>query len=623
MLLRKKTMKQLWVWFFLGLMIMVQPVYTSESPTSDYGIVPADAPPSSIRRIYGENVAQEVYADVTIADYREQVREFTENHSRYIMDYTAATVGPNLYARNYLMQQLVLLSNGRIEVETVGDHYNVVGRLPGYLPDENPVIVVSAHYDSAPNSDGANSDASGIATVLILARILSQYEWPLDIYFIAFNGLYTMEFMSGSPEVALVFQQEEIEILTMYNVDTILVQDPNVPISERIQMGYGYGGQLDYHRGQYWAELTRMISNNYGGNYVVPVHSSSFELWELSDHFTFHQRGFSGVLCAYESGSAIDQSSQTNDDRWDCPQYTYNVGRETTAVIGASIAFTMSREYGAPTLLTDAFTNGIGRFEMYLFAISTATVINVTSRWFGGSSTYYLVDEDLNIIDVQAFNESSPWEPVQIFSQQLTTKGTYRLYVLNTDFQPVGYEISITYESDIDGNGVLDRNEHWLDQSYFESDRDNDGVSDATEIFLGLNMNNEDSDSDSMDDKYEIDMGFDPADPSDGNQDADEDGLSNAQEYTGGLNPFSSDSDGDQMDDLWELTNGLNPLVDDAALDPDEDNISNLDEYLAGTNPHISDLEPVPMIWYVSPIVVIAPIVGVLYILRRNKLQMS
>jgi len=213
-------MKRLWVFVLLGLMLMVQPVYSTASITENSNTVPADVPQSFTRRIYGENIAPEIYSDVGITEYRDFVQKFTENGSRWIMDYTMATEGSNYYARLYLMQQLELLSNGRIEVELVGDHFNVVGRLPGYLPGEHPVIVVSAHYDSAQNSPGANADGSGIASMLCLARMLSQYEWPLDIYFIAFNGLLTFAGMEGSPEVATKFQLDGIEILTMYNIDT-------------------------------------------------------------------------------------------------------------------------------------------------------------------------------------------------------------------------------------------------------------------------------------------------------------------------------------------------------------------------------------------------------------------
>jgi len=456
-LLRDRAMKRLWVYIVLALMMMVQPVYSTSTLAEENSAIIADVPPSSIRRIYGENIATEIYYDVTSSNLRDIVQKFTENNSRWIQDYTMATEGANYYSRLYLIQQLDLLSNGRIEIELVGDHYNIVGRLPGYLPGNNPVIVVSAHYDSAQNSPGANADGSGIAAVLSLARMLSQYEWPLDIYFIAFNGLFTFDFMSGSPEVATKFQLDEIEILTMFNIDTILVQDPFGPSSERIQMGYFQGGQLSYHLGQYWAELTRMMSNNYGSNYIIPLPSTSLGIWAASDHYPFAQRGFSGVLCAYESGSAYDGSSSTSNDRWSNSDYNYNIGREVTGVIGASIAFTMSRRYGAPTQLNHSFSKGSGQFEMLLFAITTPTIINMTSRWFGGSSTFYLVDPDMNLIDVQEFDDSSPWESIEIFSQQLTIKGTYRLFIENTDYRSVGYEISITYDTDIDGNGIIDQ----------------------------------------------------------------------------------------------------------------------------------------------------------------------
>ena len=615
------TMKRLWVFIILGLMIMVPTVYSTSSITVKNSAVPADAPSST--RIYGENIAQEIYDDIITSDYRDIVHEFAENGSRYIFDARMASEGVNYLARQYLVQQLNELSNGRIEIELVGTFFNIVGKLPGYLPGDNPVIVVSAHYDSAEFSPGANCDGSGIATVLSLARMLSKYEWPLDIYFIAFNGLFSFIPRSGSPEVASLFQLEGTEILTMYNVDTLLVQDTLIPMNERIQVGYLQDMFQTYHMGQYWAELTRMMSNNYGLNYVVPVPSPSFGLWTGSDHYTFSESGFSGILCAYESGSAVDGSSSTSNDRWNNVEYDYDLGREATGVIGASIAFTMSRMYGAPTQLTQSFTNGPGQFEMQLFAITTPTIVNISSRWFGGSSTYYLVDPDFTLVDVQAFNASSPWESSEVFSQQLTTLGTYRLYTQNTDFRSVGYEISITYDTDIEGNGILDQNEYWLAPSYFVSDQDNDGVSDADEIFLGTDLNDIDSDDDAMPDKYEIDMGFDPTDPSDGNLDADSDGLSNAQEYSGGLNPFSSDSDGDLMDDLWELTYGLDPLVDDAQLDLDEDNITNLEEYLAGSDPQTSSLGQIPIIWFASPLLVIAPIVGLLYLRRRNNQLLS
>jgi hypothetical protein len=616
-------MKRLWVLAIFAIIIVIQPVQSIQLSTEETSVVNAEISQSFVPRIYGEDISYSVFQDITFNGYKDIVRKFTENGSRYIMDFTMADRGTNLASRNYLIQQFDELSNGRIEIEIIGDHRNIVGRLPGYLPGEHPVFIISAHYDTVDNSPGANCDGSGIAAVLSLVRMLSGYDWPLDIYFIAFNGLHTLDTMSGSPEVANEFLTRGIEIMTMYNVDTLLVDDPGIPLNERIRMGYSSSGLENYHLGQYWAELATMMSNNYGANRIVPVPSGQFEIWGSSDHYPFYMRGFTNILCAYESGGAHDGSLYTINDSWDNNEYNYALGTQTTSAVGASIAFTMSRRYGAPTQRIHNFTQGSGRTKLLSFLVSTPTIVNVTARWYGGFSNFSFTDSEFNVLSSQIYYYSHPWNSTEIFSQSVTTKGTYYIIVENIDSESVGYDISITYNTDVDANDVLDSEEYWLDMSYFTSDQDGDTISDADEIFLGTDMNNIDSDSDTMPDNYELEMGFDPTDPSDANLDADSDGLTNAQEYSGGLNPLSSDSDGDLMDDLWELTNGLNPLVDDADLDPDGDEMSNLEEYIAGTDPHINDLEPQSMIWLVSPIVIIAPIAGLLYLRRRNDQMIS
>ncbi|TFG31780.1 M28 family peptidase [Candidatus Thorarchaeota archaeon] len=613
-------MKRLWIALCLCL-IMCVPLSTTEPLTNEghnQMRITEDTSQSDIKRVYGMNLAPEIYIDASINEYRDFVRTFTENGTRWIMDYSMATEGNNYHARNYIIQQMQELSYNRLEIELIGKHYNIIGRLPGYLPGNHSVFAVSAHYDSPQGSPGANCDGSGIAVVLSLIRIMSQYEWPLDIYFIAFNGLHTQDFMTGSPEVANEFQRRNIDILALYNVDTILVQDSTAPSDERILMGYATGGQQNYHRGQYWAELTRMMSNNYGMNAIVPVPSTSFYLWTRSDHYSFFERGFTNVLCAFESGLSLDESYQGSSDRWDNPSYQYHLGSEVTGVIGASMAFTMSRSYGEPTTLNHVFTLGSGNVKIFYFAVTTPTTVNVSVRWYGGRSTFAIFDPSDTVIASAEYNTTSPWEATDVFSKAVTTKGLYYVLAYNSGYSSVGYDLTFSYDTDIDSNGVLDREEHWLEQSYFETDSDLDELSDAEEIFIGTDRYDSDTDSDLMPDKYEVDMGFDPLDPSDANLDADEDGLSNLQEYQAGTDPFNPDSDFDGMDDLWELENGLNPLVNDADFDPDEDGLSNLEEYQLGTNPQIPEPPPPLDIWILTPILVIVPVVVVLYLRRED-----
>jgi len=606
-------------------MLIVPPVYSIDIPTNTQSVIIADAPTNPVsERVYGENLAAEIYSDVSITDYRDIVRKFCENGSRWINDYTMATEGTNLLARNYLIEQMQQLSNNKVEVRIVGDYFNIVGKLPGYLPGDNPAIAVAAHYDSIQGSPGANGDGSGIAVVLSLVRMLSKYEWPLDIYFLAFNGHHAFNPLSGSPEVALDFQLNNTDILAFYNVDTLLVQDPDGVPSERIEIGYANAGQANYHKFQYWAELARMMSNNYGSNLVTTVLSGDFPIWESSDHFVFFERGFNGVVCFSESGHAVDGNTGTPTDYWNNVEFNYNLGRETTGVIGASIAFTMSRKYGSPTQIDNSITLEPGQYDVIQIAVTTPTIMNISSRWFGGTSRFLLFDPDFSLISEEVYNYTSPWMPTEIFSEQLTMKGTHYLVIQDTDSTSVGYDVTITYETDIDGNNVLDQEEFWLDQSYFESDQDGDTLSDAEEILLGTDMYSIDSDQDSMPDNYELAMGFNPRDASDGNDDADLDGLSNAQEYTGGLNPFSADSDSDLIDDLWELTYGLNPLnPDDANLDLDGDGYTNLQEYLANTDPTKPETLQIPLDWFIYPSIVIASTVGLLYIRKKNNEMIS
>lgn len=612
------SMNQLWFAIMVCLMLFTPSDCQAIVNTAEVSVT-SEAPQIPIRRIYGENIASEVYAIPTYTGFQDLVHKFTENHSRWVMDQAMVDRGANMYARNYIVEQLKDRSSGRIEVEIIGNHKNVVGRLPGYLPgDDNPVLVVSAHYDSVKDSDGANADGSGIAVVLELAYAMSQYMWPLDIYFIAFNALYSFQFMSGSPEVANVLQQRGIDILAMYNVDTILVTDSALPSDERIQIGYLSGSVETYHQSKYWGDLARMISNNYGMNSFVPIPSGIFYLWETSDQEAFYQRGYNNILCVFESGLAIDGSYHNVNDRWDYRQLNYNLGRETAAVIGASMAFTMGRKYGEPVQLKYNFIIGGGRIEKFYMAVTTSTILNITVRWFGGSTSYNVYNPSNTLVASAICDYTSAWVPTNILNIPVTAKGLYALEIENTNFVSVGYELIITYDSDIDGNGILDSQEYWLDESLFVTDQDNDGISDAEEIFLGTDGNQVDSDGDTMDDKYEVDMGFDPNDASDGNLDADSDGLTNAQEYSGGLNPFSSDSDGDSIDDLWELENGLNPLIDDAALDPDGDGRTNLEEYLAGTNPQIAEFSSPPILFIVSPIAIVATIAGFVYFRNRK-----
>lgn len=277
------------------------------------------------------------------------------------------------------------------------------------------------------------------------------------------------------------------------------------------------------------------------------------------------------------------------------------------------MAYTMSRKYGEPMIGDFNLELGIGRTKSYYIPISAPTSINVSSRWFGSNTSFSLYNPEDTRIAYQQYNYTSPWESTDVFSQSVVQPGLYRLVLENIGLSKIGYELQYSYDSDIDGNGIMDSQEYWLDTALFEQDLDGDSLSDADEIIIGSDPENSDSDADTMPDAWEVEYGLDPAYAPDAMLDADNDGLSNLEEFNLGLNPISSDSDSDLIPDEWEVAYGLNPLLDDSLEDPDEDEKSNLQEYLDGSNPLIAEREvmTIPVVWIATPSLVI--VAGVLY----------
>jgi len=560
-------------------------------------------------RVYGVDYAPGIFTSFSASSFQDYVMEITSNGTRHALDAIDAESGNNLQARNYLLYKMNNLSHGRMELQVVGKHFNVVGKLPGYLPGKNPSFVIAGHYDSWFSSHGANEGAAGLAVLFELIEKLSDYDWPLDIYFVAANARYCQWGPFGTDEVANWLNGEDIDALMVYTIEALLVQDPDVDQDEQLQMVYPELRADMFHMGQYWAELSEVLSKNYGANRINAVPNGEFAFWEFRylSHTAFLERGYMNTMVAIESGFADDDAIRTNNDVWYNQDYRYFLGAEMTAAIAASIAFTMSREYGKPVEHEVNLEVYIGRTNRFYIPISTPTTINVSSRWFGGTTSFSIQNPDGTTIAFRDYNHTSPWNTIDVFSHSITQPGMYSIDISNTGWSNVGMELHYSYDSDIDGNGILDSKEYWLDTALFEQDEDNDSLSDAQEIILGTNPESSDSDADNLPDLWELEFGFDPLDPLDAMADADNDTLSNLQEFILGLNPLLTDSDFDLLPDAWEIQYGLNPLIDDSFGDPDEDEKSNLQEFLDGTDPLYADREvmTIPVIWYLAPSLVI------------------
>ena len=105
---------------------------------------------------------------------------------------------------------------------------NVVATLPGAQPAaRNRVYVVCGHYDSSASNPldadspapGADDDASGVAAVLELARVMSHYQFNATVVFLAVAGEEQGHY--GAAHWAAQARHKGLNLAGMLNDDTI------------------------------------------------------------------------------------------------------------------------------------------------------------------------------------------------------------------------------------------------------------------------------------------------------------------------------------------------------------------------------------------------------------------
>ena len=100
---------------------------------------------------------------------------------------------------------------------------NLVGELKGSTGPEE-IVVIGAHYDSAPGTPGANDNASGVAALLELARQFANAKPVRTVRFIAFANEeppYFQRETMGSMIYARRARERGDKIVAMVSLETI------------------------------------------------------------------------------------------------------------------------------------------------------------------------------------------------------------------------------------------------------------------------------------------------------------------------------------------------------------------------------------------------------------------
>ena len=322
--------------------------------------------------------------DISKEKIEQHVRKMVSFHTRHNLSEQNDPAKGIGAAWNWIkteMEKSISASGGRLEVKfeeyTVGGQgqrisqetklKNVVATLKGTDPNDDRIIIISAHLDSRAALDndntgfapGANDDGSGIATILELVRIMSTKKFSATIVFMAVSG--EEHGLYGAKYMATKAKQENWNIVAMLNNDMIgnsgssetLLNDnmrvrvfsEGVPAFETEQMASlrKYTSGENDSKARQLARYIKETGERYVEQLNVTLVFRNDRFGRGGDHSPFCQEGFTAVrICEYNENydrthkiPAVENGIQLGD----LPEYVdYEYVRKNAGVNLATIA---------------------------------------------------------------------------------------------------------------------------------------------------------------------------------------------------------------------------------------------------------------------------------------------
>ncbi len=159
-----------------------------------------------------------------------------EDLYRTTLEFVAETRSPNephwQVVQDHLAAQLAEFGY-EVELDVYDTGVNVVGRLRGTLGTSD--VLVSAHYDSVSNCQGADDNASGVAGALEAARVLATGEYEQDLV-VAFWDQEELGLLGAAAYVDRAVERGD-NIVALYNLEMIGYTD-SAPGAQTIPDGF-------------------------------------------------------------------------------------------------------------------------------------------------------------------------------------------------------------------------------------------------------------------------------------------------------------------------------------------------------------------------------------------------
>ena len=171
------------------------------------------------------------------------------------------------------------------------------------------VVVVGAHYDSARGTPGANDNATGVAAVIELARLLRDLRGTADkrirlVLFVNEEPPYFMTDAMGSLQYARALAARKERVVAMYSLETIGFYSSQ-PGSQRYPAPFNllYADRADFvafvgmlGSRPLLQETVRSFRSHTSFPSIGGVAPSAIPGIAWSDHWAFAQHGFQAVM---------------------------------------------------------------------------------------------------------------------------------------------------------------------------------------------------------------------------------------------------------------------------------------------------------------------------------------
>ncbi len=197
-------------------------------------------------------------------------------------------------------------------------------------------IVIGAHFDTEPESPGADANGSGTAGVLEIARVLSDMDSRMTLVFALFDGGAWGQL--GAWRYASEVARRADSVVLMVSLDRI-GGDGN---DNQVRLGYGEDST--------YASLWKHLADSLEG---IGLSGYLYSGIDPSGHFPFLYRGFEAVLVRayYASTIAGTPSDSTNYMDFD---YMTRVVKATLATV-----CTVAETYDFPAGLYAVYPEGV------------------------------------------------------------------------------------------------------------------------------------------------------------------------------------------------------------------------------------------------------------------------